>query len=181
MQSDNDTHNFVLGYLLALDLLQNQGYQIEARYEDNKIPPDEMKKRVNDFKQGYRYINSRDEFKEFFVNYARDIISSRDIEFARLINEIAQEPESQEKPTNIFGFIGLAHMRGILNRLDERLKPLVTGAEVQHIFSSASYGLEDIINLRLASGKEISDQEWDQYYQVWRHQHIRDSLTNNKE
>lgn len=156
--------NFILSYLQSLDLLTRHGFRVAVVYEDNQISSQVIAKQAQKHQHRYQAISTREEFRAYFDDYVRDIITVRDTHFARIINDLARGAEASRTLTILFGFLGLSHKRGVIERLENGVREVVTVREIEHGYTQVKLSLEDLIKLRVAYGYSISDQEWTDYY-----------------
>lgn len=158
------TVNFLLSYLQSLDLLTKRGFSVAVVYEDNQIPPQVIVRQVQEYQHRYQIISTRADFKSYFDDYIRDIITVRDVQFAHTINDLARTAEANHASTYLFGFLGLSHRKGVTDRLDRGVRDVVTINEIDHNYTKARFSLRELITLRIAYGEPVSDQEWTDYF-----------------
>lgn len=164
-ENKNDpTGNFLLSYIQSLDLLTRERFRITVVYEDNRIPPEDMRRQLKEFQDRYKAISSREDFMGYFSDYIRDIITARDIQFVRTIHGLSRDAEINHTLTRLFGFLGLSHKKGVTEGLDGGVRDAINFREVAHSYSQFRPTLAETIRLRLIYGEPPTEQQWTHYY-----------------
>lgn len=160
---NKEIQNFVLAYSLALDTLKTQGYEIEVRYENSQIPPEEVSRLVTYLETGFETLESKNEFIDYFRTDMEKLFFPRNKSLAKLVIDTVEEAEKSKALTNIFGFFGYLHAQGVSTLLGERIRSVIT-CQIQDCQPAGWLG---ILRRRLARGENLSEEEWGFYYKLY--------------
>ncbi len=141
----------------VLDILRQEGYPIEALFENGSSD------NVAYFKRG---ANSND-FNDF-KGFARGLVANtekRNQTIIEQISEVAQKSERDEKQSNIHGQLGTLHHH-LVKKLPLRLLP-VSDIRIDSTPWQSQSKYDELL-IDLFAGKEINDQRWRDAFRDYR-------------